>query len=420
MRIQKPKFVIFQRETRIRVKPVLACLFALLTVLLYFSPSMRTLRAMPLVSDSVAWSDSSIISANVGGTAQVARQGDQRLFSITGEDSITFSLFNLLPLKTVTVASTQTELLAGGETVGIVLYMDGVQIIGLGSVSTKGGQICPASLAGLQTGDTVTAIDGVKVQNAQHFAQLCNKNEKSPFVFSYERSGRSYQTTVSPVFDEQENTWRIGAWVRDSTSGVGTLSFCDAEGVRFCALGHAVTDVDTGVLLPSKNGILSQATVTEIVKGRSGSPGELIGNFGKRDSDAIGRVLLNSEFGIYGRMDGKYGNTNACYPLARAAQAQLGNACILSAAVDGTVQEYSCSVVRADVQSAPTVQGMIVEVTDARLLAATGGIVQGMSGSPVIQNGKIIAVVTHVFVNNPKRGYCVYAEWMYQKMLSMG
>jgi len=388
----------------------------LLTATLYFSPPMRSLRDLPSVCETLAWDDSALISANAGGTARVARQGDQRLFSVTGEDTITFSLFKLLPLKTVTVASSQTELLAGGETVGIVLYMDGVQIIGLGSIATKDGQICPASLAGLKTGDTVTAIDGVKVQNAQHFAQLCNKKGKTSFVFSYERGGRGYETTVTPVLDEQENSLRIGAWVRDSTSGVGTLSFCNDSGTRFCALGHAVTDVDTGVLLPSKNGILSEATVTEIVKGRSGSPGELIGSFGKRDSDAIGRVLLNSEFGIYGVMDGKFGDSER-YPLARAAQAQLGSAVILSAAVDGTVREYACSVVRADVQSAPTVQGMVVEVTDARLLAATGGIVQGMSGSPVIQNGKIIGVVTHVFVNNPKRGYCVYAEWMYQQLM---
>ena len=380
----------------------------------FFSPAMRMIRSLPAETDRIVWGGDGFVTLSTEGAVAVRGQNDQRLYAVTGEESFTFSLFGFIPLRTVQVVGDSTRVQAGGEAVGIVLYLEGVQVVGLGNIATEQGQLCPVGLAGIKSGDTVTAVDGVRVTSAAQFAELCDQKTE-PAVFTYQRGNKSYETTVTPVYDEQANCMRIGAWVRDSTSGVGTLSFTDEEGLRYCALGHAVTDVDTGALLPARDGILSWANVTEVVKGRSGSPGELVGSFGKTEQEAAGKISSNTDYGIFGALYSPKQEGREV-PLARAAQVQLGEAVLLSTVDGEKMEEYTCSIIRADVQSAPAVQGMIIEVTDERLLEKAGGIVQGMSGSPVLQNGRLVGVVTHVFVNNPKRGYCIYAEWMYEKL----
>jgi len=376
---------------------------------------MRAIRAMPEAIDRISWTQGGLISLSTEGAYPVRGPGDQRLYAVLGEQDFTFSLFGLFPLRTLRVVGPGDTVRAGGEAVGIVLYLDGVQVVGLGNITTEDGQVCPAGLAGLKSGDTITEVDGKRVESAEQFASLCDQKTE-PLVFTYRRGNKILQTAVTPVYDAGSGRMRVGAWVRDSTSGVGTLSFTDAEGQRYCALGHAVTDVDTGAVLPARDGILTWATITEVVKGRSGSPGELVGKFGKTERDAVGHISSNTDHGIFGTLSHAKPGPAREVPVARAAQVQLGEAALL-ATVDGqNLTEYSCNIIRAEVQSAPAVQGIIIEVTDDRLLSQTGGIVQGMSGSPVLQNGRLAGVVTHVFVNNPKRGYCIYAEWMYGQL----
>ncbi|MCL2696003.1 MAG: SpoIVB peptidase [Clostridiales bacterium] len=384
----------------------------------FFSPSVQMIRSLPEVTDRISWGGDGLISLSTAGAVPVRGQGDQRLFAVTREQSFTFSLFGLIPLRTVRVVGESDRVRVGGEAVGIVLYLDGVQVVGLGSVETGDGQVSPAARAGLRGGDTITAVDGVRVENAEQFALLCDKDD-GPLVFTYQRGNRTFETSVLPVYDAQADCKRVGAWVRDSTSGVGTLSFTDEDGLRYCALGHAVTDVDTGAVLPSRDGLLSWATITEVVRGRSGNPGELVGRFGKTEKEAAGHIQSNSDYGLFGTLDHPKPEPTRAVPVARAAQVQLGEAILLSTVNGREICEYSCNIIRADVQSAPAVQGIIIEVTDKRLLDQVGGIVQGMSGSPVLQNGRLVGVVTHVFVNNPKRGYCIYAEWMCEKLDSL-
>ena len=209
------------------------------------------------------------------------------------------------------------------------------------------------------------------------------------------------------------NQRKLGAWVRESTSGVGTLSFL--KGDRFCALGHGVTDVDTGVTLLTDSGYITPAAITSVLRAEAGQVGELAVEFSTRARDDVGRIDTNDEYGVAGRYLAGEGLWGEEVPLAAASQVQTGDATLYSAA-DGTWRGYDCRIIRLKVQSAPGIQGMMVEVTDPDLLALTGGIVPGMSGSPVVQRGRLVGVVTHVFVNEPKRGYCVYAQWMYTKL----
>lgn len=389
-----------------------------LLLVLYFTPDMVELRRMPKAVSEWTWSDSALLWSDMDKRTTTVRSGsDERLHEVQ-DTSFTVSLFGILPIKTVTVVSEAETVHLGGAAVGVVLYTDGVQVVGLGSIQTENGLVSPASNAGLKRGDTLLKVNGVEIQNASHFSCLVN-GEQDSYTISGLRNGEPISCIVYPAYDVGTKQWRLGAWVRDSTSGVGTLSFFDSDSKRFAALGHAVTDIDTGVLLQSHDGVITLATVFDVEKGRDGTAGELLGSFSQQTDDSFGRIDMNTNFGIGGTITDDSSLSKKKIELARATEISLGSA-MLYATVEGEqVRAYECNVIRADVQSSPQTQGMIIEVTDEELIERTGGIVQGMSGCPVVQNGKLIGVVTHVFVNEPKRGYCLYAEWMY-KMLDMG
>ena len=228
-----------------------------------------------------------------------------------------------------------------------------------------------------------------------------------------QREDRHLTLTVRLAREQATGRQKLGAWVRESTSGIGTLSF--RLGDRFCTLGHGVADVDTGFNLLTDRGYVTPANLTAALKAEAGRVGELTGGFSVRESDAVGSIDTNGDYGVAGTWEGEDDLWGEAVPLAAAAQVQTGDAVLYSAA-DGSWRGYDCRIIRLKVQSAPGVQGMMIEVTDKDLLSLTGGIVPGMSGSPVLQNGRLVGVVTHVFVNEPKRGYCIYAQWMMEKL----
>ena len=206
--------------------------------------------------------------------------------------------------------------------------------------------------------------------------------------------------------------------MRDSTLGVGTLTFYDPASGKFAGLGHAITDVDTGKLLTVKDGEIVKSDILEVVKGEEGEPGELRGSFGQND-EVIGTISKNTEYGLYGNtqkqmQNGIYG----ALPAAKRDEVKVGEATLLCTLDDSGVKEYSCKIVKVNSQDSPEQKSFVVQIDDERLLETTGGIVQGMSGSPVIQNGKIVGAVTHVFINDPTQGYGIYLDWMLSEMYS--
>ncbi len=382
-------------------------------LLLYASPSIQQLNHMPQAVSEWTPSDGALLSFD-GGVAQARGSGDERLAA--AEQTYTVSLFGVLPLRTVTVVDAATEVCLGGDAIGIELHTLGVQVVGVGSVMTADGVKSPASAAGLKAGDAILAVDDTPVQDSAHFSALVNGGA-TPQTLTLLRDGATLRVSVTPAIDRDDGAARIGAWVRDSTSGIGTLSVIDPRTSRYAALGHAVSDVDTGVMFLADTGAITNARITEVRRGAEGAPGELIGVFGQNTTRRIGDIDVNSVFGISGSLyaDALLGRPTV--PIAKTGEVTQGGATLYATVDERGVQGFSCNVIRLEVQASPMTQGMMVEVTDERLLSATGGIVQGMSGSPIMQNGKLIGVVTHVFVNDPKRGFCLYAEWMAEKLL---
>lgn len=388
-----------------RTRKTIAAGLSALLFFWYFSPAVAALRAMP---EAVAPGEKLPSIPFVRTRAVPVRvSGDER----EPVAERTYALFGLMPLKTVREASGLPLVQLGGQAVGIVLYTKGVQVVGLTTVESDSGTLSPASAAGLKKGDAILMVDDQPVFGAEGLSALLQNREE--VTLTIQRASEERTLLLHPAAERGTGQRKLGAWIRESTSGIGTLSF--RQGDRFCALGHGVTDVDTGQTLLTERGYVTPAAVSTVLRAQTGQVGELAGQFSTQESDAVGLIDINGDYGVAGPYLGEEDLWGAQVPLAAAAQVQTGEATLYSAA-DGSWRGYSCRIIRLKVQSAPSIQGMMVEVTDPELLSLTGGIVPGMSGSPVVQNGRLAGVVTHVFVNEPRRGYCVYAQWMAEKL----
>lgn len=325
---------------------------------------------------------------------------------VSGKANLIFRLLGILPVKEVELSVNEEKtLIPGGKSVGIALETQGLIVIGTSDV---GANESPAALAGLRPGDIITEVNGVDVQDAQSLTALLTQNDAAQISFS--RNGEDMKASVIPVTDARDRTLKIGAWVRSSTAGVGTLTYIDPEDNSFGALGHPISDADTGVLMPVALGGLYENEIVEIHAGESGSPGEIVGDFFSHER-LIGDVTQNTRLGIFGEnYDGDFAELPypEGLPVAGKDEVQIGSARILTTIDDG-VRSYDCEIERIDDNQT---RSMVIHITDEDLIAQTGGIIQGMSGSPIIQDGKLIGAVTHVLVNDPTRGYGIFIENM--------
>jgi len=395
---------------------------ALLLTASWFSPMQQTLRRMP---DTLSLTAQQLDSLDLGGltltgaAAPAAASENETLAEAAGAAQASGStdmILSLLgiPLKKVEVRiSPEKRLIPGGQALGVAMRTDGVLIVGL-SDAAEG--VSPAKSAGLAAGDVIRSVDGTDVTTSEGLSELVNRSGGRPVMIAYDRQGEHRTALLTPHRDEATGAVRLGAWVRDSTAGVGTLSFYDPDTGKYAALGHAITDGDTGSVLSVSEGQVLRAEIVAVQKGQKGAPGELKGSF-LREGEVLGDIRRNSILGIYGSLEEDA--ANPLYPdglpIGLRSGVHTGAATIL-ASVDGTgVHEYAIEITRVNPQTAPAPKSMVIRVTDERLLAATGGIVQGMSGSPIIQDGRIIGAVTHVFVSSPDQGYGVYIDWMLEE-----
>ena len=354
------------------------------------------------------------------GAVQVASLSGERLCDVQvsavggGEDSVTFSLLGLIPLHETRVnVNGARTLIPGGQAVGVALKTQGVLVVSKTAHSS--------AKSPLRAGDVILSVEGEAVASAASLSERLNALDSDTASLCVLRAGRRMTLQAQTPADASDGRRRLGVWVRDSTAGVGTLSYVDPQSGVYGALGHAIVDADTGETLTVQDGALMRATVVGITRGGSGRAGELRGSFLK-EGEQIGTLMVNGAYGIYGRMEGApegllypqglpVGSRSAVHP---------GAASILST-VDGQgPQEYSIEIVRCFSQDAPSQKGMILRVTDERLLEKTGGIVQGMSGSPILQDGRIIGAVTHVYLNDSTQGYGMYIEWMLEQSDRIG
>ncbi|HZK02164.1 MAG TPA: SpoIVB peptidase, partial [Anaerovoracaceae bacterium] len=322
-----------------------------------------------------------------------------------------------LPLKEVTIkVLPEVRLIPGGQPVGVKMNVKGVLVVGLEEITTDNGdKVNPGLEAGLEIGDSILAINSEPVDSHEEVKKAINK-QKGQVRLKISRRGEIRYFKIEPVKSKTDGLYKIGVWVRDKTAGLGTLTFYDPESHQFGALGHAITDPDTGDILKIRKGELLSASVESVKQGASGTPGEIRGVFYEED-EPLGDLGLNTEYGIFGTLYKPITNPLINEPIAIGFQNQVeeGPAWILTT-IDGKKTEmYSINIEKINKQIKPSTKSMIISVTDPRLVKRTGGIVQGMSGSPIIQNNRLVGAVTHVFVNDPLKGYAIFIEWMLQQ-----
>lgn len=348
---------------------------------------------------------------NVGKTyvcQALVNYGDDGASSVESEYTTSVKLFNIFPIKSAKVkVSRRRYVVPGGNAFGIRLYTKGVMIIRIDEVTTSSGNISPGKKAGLKEGDMIISVDGVDVYRNRELSAMLAASGGKTLKLVIERDSKKKEMEFTPVYCSEDKTYKGGLWVRDSTAGIGTVTWYDRVTGIFAGLGHAVCDADTGEIMPLSGGDAVEAEIKGCYKGTSGSAGELCGVF---SSGTIGNLYINGETGIYGIMDSFDENENVI-PVALRQEVKAGAARIIST-VDGDGATYYDIEIEKVFNTDDTQRNMIIKVTDPRLLEKTGGIVQGMSGSPIIQNGMLVGAVTHVFVDDPTEGYGIFAENM--------
>jgi len=330
----------------------------------------------------------------------------------TGKYSASVKLFGIIPVRNVNINVSDTKMLIpGGNTIGIKMFTEGLLCVGISDIADKKGNIVNlANQNGIETGDIFISANGKNLRSTEQFAKLVSESDGEAINLTIDRNGKTLTKNITPLLTN--DGYKIGIWVRDSTAGIGTLSFTDPETGTYGALGHAICDSDTGMLMPVSDGAIVSAEVFGVQKGEKGTPGELKGTFTKAAHN-LGTIEKNTTFGIFGKLSSENSETDITpIPIASKNMIKKGKAQIISN-VNGTESEiFDIEIQRILTFGGNDNKNMIIKVTDSDLLEKTGGIVQGMSGSPIIQNGKLVGAVTHVFVNDPTRGYGVFIENM--------
>lgn len=318
-------------------------------------------------------------------------------------------LFGIIPVKEVTVTEKAGQkVMVSGEVFGIKLYTDGVIVVGIQEVQTDSGKKSPSGSAGIEVGDIIVAIDGENVYTSDQVQSILGANNGGSFGVKIKRGERYRDYTVTPVYCEREGCYKAGMWVRDSTAGIGTITFYNKQSGIFAALGHQINDIDTKEIMPMLDGEAVKATVSKIEKSTRGTTGSLECDF---TNQTLGKLLSNTDCGIYGA----YAEISECakeYPVAAIQEVKKGKATLISTVEKGQPKKYEIEITHIGFNENNREKNMIVKVTDKDLIDKTGGIVQGMSGSPIIQNGKLVGALTHVIVGNPQKGYAVFAQTM--------
>lgn len=302
-----------------------------------------------------------------------------------------------------------------GTPFGVKLYTDGVVVVGTDEIVFNGKHISPADDAGIIDGDVIYSINGKKINSNEELSEIINSSGGRTISVQIKRDDRTFTTELTPAKTNEKGDYKAGLWVRDSCAGIGTMTFYEPQSGCFAALGHGICDADTCKLLPSSDGDIVNSTIESITKGVKGTPGGLNAYF--TDDEPIGRLVKNTEQGVYGTLE--YTPKGCALPVANRNEVNLGKASILST-IEGEIPIlYDIEITSINLEACNNTKNMVIEIKDKDLLEKTGGIVQGMSGSPIMQNGYVVGAVTHVFVNDPEKGYAIFADTMLNEIDNM-
>ena len=335
----------------------------------------------------------------------------QNPFSVSsdtlGKYEALLKLFGVIPSKEISVEIVEEmEVIPGGDIIGLQIETEGILVLGTGEVTLKDGTVAEPAKGLLKSGDYIVGINGKFGVTREEFLHSITEE---PIKLTVKRNDELIQVVIRPVQD-YSGKYKLGTWIRTDAQGIGTITYITSSG-KFGALGHGITDVDTGLLMRIDSGKLFDAEVLSVVKGKTGTPGELIGIIRQSGISQIGDIDENCSKGIYGTMKLGMMNFSKTVPVALKQEIKLGSATIYCQ-IDSEVREYEIEIERIELGRTNDNKGLVIKVTDEELLKKTGGIVQGMSGSPILQNGKLIGAVTHVLVNDPTRGYGIFIENM--------
>ncbi len=305
-----------------------------------------------------------------------------------------------------------TRVCLGGFPVGLKLYANGVVVVDTESVDTQEGMVDTAKRAGIMVGDLIKKVNGITVTSNKEVSDMIEQSNGEEMKFQIERNGATLNLVFKTEFSVSENKYKAGIWIRDSSAGIGTVTFCTQEGF-FASLGHAVCDIDTKQVIPIAQGDTTDVTIVDFVKGRSGAAGELCGYL---ESEKTGDVYYNGDLGVYGRFD-ELPPTSIC-EIAFSDEIETGDALMYTTVENGEIQAYNIQITDIEKNSSDN-KNLVVKVVDKELINKTGGIIQGMSGSPIVQNGKLVGAVTHVFLDDATGGYGIFAQTMLENVKSI-
>lgn len=386
------------------LSPVLAGLFLCAAILGYLTPDGLTVTAPSRHFLNGSFPLSLQYEEDAAVTASASKQDKPSL-------KATLMLLGFFPVKEVSVTlSEHQQVYLGGEAFGLRLYTDGLVVSSISSVPTKNGSTTPATQAGIEQGDILLSVNGEPLRTNEQLSDTVARRKTSPLVLRVQRDERIFTTNITPVFDTHTQSYKLGLHVRDSIAGIGTLTFIDPSNKSFAGLGHGICDTASGCLMPLLDGDIVPISIDSVVKSMSGQPGTLCGSFA--DNTPQGTLSLNSDHGVYGHVN-LLPADKTLIPVAFRQETVQGTAQLICTVDDSTVPcAYDIEIEDISYNNRQTTKNMVVHITDERLLRVTGGIVQGMSGSPIVQNGQLVGALTHVFVNDPTHGYAVFAENM--------
>ncbi|MFD2630782.1 SpoIVB peptidase [Oceanobacillus kapialis] len=410
------------RENKIRIW-VGSLLFAFVLSMPFISPVKQYLS---IPDEIVTFQNQSPITlpdlgedSTITSSSSAVKAVDSSAFSTeeSGNSQLMYELAGI-PIKKVDVSVLDDmKVIPGGQSIGVQLHTQGVLVVGHHLVNVNNKTLSPGEEAEIQVGDILLEINGKQIKEMKEVRPLVEKagEQNKSLKVKLKRGKEMINTTLTPVLDAKEEDYKIGLYIRDSAAGIGTMTFYEPKSKKYGALGHVISDMDTKKPIEIHDGTIVKSTVTSIEKGNNGVPGEKQAKFSVRENQ-IGTITKNTPFGIFGKLEDsiKNGKSDKPLPVALSHEVKEGPAKILTVLEDETVEEFDVEVVSSVPQKFPATKGMVIQVTDKELLKKTGGIVQGMSGSPIIQDGKVIGAVTHVFVNDPTSGYGVHIEWMLQ------
>lgn len=329
----------------------------------------------------------------------------------SGQYEMKTSLFGAIPLKKIKVKVVDGQkVIPSGQVVGIYVETNGLLVIDTDGFTGENGVDHAPSKNKLYRGDYIKKIDGADVLSKKQFIEKINQSNGNSVTLTVSRRSKVLKIKIKPEFSKTDHMYKIGAWIRDNTQGIGTMTYIKKD--SFGGLGHGIYDMDTGKLLKIKGGFLLTPQIYSIKKGKSGTPGEIVGSIEYKEENIIGSIKKNTEKGIYGTVSD---TESKAYEIGYRQDVKKGKAYILSN-LTGSMKKYEIRISKVVPSDTDVLKSMEIEVTDKRLLNLTNGIIQGMSGSPIIQDGKLIGAVTHVFVDNPTKGYAILMETMIYEM----